>query len=45
MSLAPRRDPQVEKLLEGLDHPLKSAALALRECILEASPEIVEGYK
>ncbi len=45
MPLAPRRDPQVEELLEGLDHPLKSTALLLRDCILEASPEIVEGYK
>jgi hypothetical protein len=45
MSAAPRRDPQVHALLESLDHPLKSTAWALRDCILEASPEIVEGYK
>ena len=45
MPLAPRRDPQVQELLEGLDHPLKSAAILLREAILDASPEIVEGYK
>jgi hypothetical protein len=45
MSLAPRRDVQVESLLEGLDHPLKSSVQALRDCILDAGPEIVEGYK
>ena len=45
MSLSPRRDAQVEVLLEGLDHPLKSTVQSLRDCILDASPAIIEGYK
>ncbi len=44
-SLLTRRDAQVEQFLEELDHPFKSTVLALRECILQSAPEVVEGYK
>lgn len=44
-NLPSRRDAQIEQLLEELDHPLKPTVLALRECILQCAPEIMEGYK
>lgn len=38
-------DPEVLAFLRDLTHPLKPAVEAVREAILEASPEIREGIK
>jgi len=38
-------DPEVEKFLSELEHPLKKELLALRKVILDASPAIAEGFK
>lgn len=41
----PRLDPEVTKLLDEHDHPLREAIEALREIVLAADATIVEGVK
>jgi len=40
-----RLDPEVTKLLDEHDHPLRDAIEALREIVLATDPTVVEGVK
>lgn len=45
VAVADRADPAVEAFLSTLDHPEKPVLLALRQILLDTSPEISEGIK